>query len=228
MRMGAGGLLKEISSRPQPRDPKEGSEMPKARTIAAVILAAGQSHRMGRANKLLADMDGVPMVRRVTEAVLKSRASPVYVVTGHENAAVEQALSGLAVTAVPNPHYADGLSTSVKAGLSVLSGTSVDGALICLGDMPLVSSGILDRLIAAFDPDEGRSICVPTSHGKRGNPVLWSARFFPEMMQVSGDMGAKALIAENEESVCEVDVSDDAIFTDIDTPEALDAVTRRS
>ena len=220
MRMGAGGLLKEIASRPQPRDREAAPK--RAPRIAALVLAAGQSRRMGKANKLLADIDGTPMVQRIVDAALASKADRVVVVTGHEGELVRAALDGLNVEFVDNPDFADGLSTSLRRGLSALDET-IDGALVCLGDMPQVSAGLLDRLIAAFDPIEGRAICVPVMQGKRGNPVLWGAQFFDQMTGVSGDVGARHLIGEFAEAVCEVEAGDTGVLTDIDTPEALAA-----
>jgi molybdenum cofactor cytidylyltransferase len=100
-----------------------------------------------------------------------------------------------------------------------------DGALICLGDMPLVAGPLLDRLIDAFDPDEGRAIAVPTFNGKQGNPMLWAARFFPAMAALSGDVGARHLAAENQDAVVEVEMGDDAVLRDFDTPETLESLT---
>ena len=192
--------------------------------IAALVLAAGQSRRMGKTNKLLAPVDGAPMVIRVVDAALASGAAPVVVVTGHEADQVKEALTGKNVTIHNNPDYTAGLSTSLRIGLKALPG-DVDGALVCLGDMPRVTAKHLGKLIAAFDPDEDRAICVPTKDGKRGNPVLWSTRFFPEMEQITGDVGARHIIGENVELVCEVPMEDDAIFLDLDTPEALRGAT---
>lgn len=219
--MGAGGLLKEIAARPQPRERgAPGSPGPRAPRIAALLLAAGQSRRMGPVNKLLADIDGAPMVRRVAETLAASAAERPVVVTGHEAARVRAALDGLDVGFAHNPDYAQGLSTSLRRGLAALGG-GVDGALVCLGDMPAVRAADIDRAIAAFDPGEGRAIVVPTARGKRGNPVLWGARFFPQMAAVSGDVGARHLIGENAEWVCEVAVDDDGVLRDIDTAGAL-------
>jgi molybdenum cofactor cytidylyltransferase len=225
MRLGAGGLLKEIPTRPQPRAGSETSPAvaPQAPRIAAVVLAAGRSSRMGTANKLLADVDGAPMVRRVVDAALASDARPVVVVTGNDQGKVQAVLRGCKVSFVHNPAYADGMSSSLQAGLAALPG-KVDGALICLGDMPLVTPAVLDRLIAAFNPLEGRAICVPTWNGKRGNPVLWARRFFSEMAEIAGDVGAKHLIGEHADLVAEVAMPDDGILTDIDTPESLAAL----
>ena len=111
-----------------------------------------------------------------------------------------------------NPDYAEGLSTSLRAGLGKLD-AAVDGALVCLGDMPQVGAEQLDALIAAFDPVEGRSICVPVVGGKRGNPVLWGAEFFAQMGGVAGDVGARHLIGENAEVLCEVPADGDGVLS---------------
>ncbi len=223
MLMGAGGLLKEITGRPQPREGHP-EHIIATNKIAAVVLAAGQSRRMGKDNKLLAPVDGAPMVAKVVAAARSSAADPVVVVTGHQVDQVATALRGSGATLHHNPDFAAGLSTSLRVGLAALPG-DVDGALICLGDMPRVTAAHMDKLIAAFDPEEGRAICVPTKDGKRGNPILWSARFFPDMERVAGDVGARHIVGENADLVCEVPIEDDAIFLDLDTPEALRAVT---
>lgn len=220
MSMGLGGLLKEIPTRPQPRE--GGSIAASSPRIAALILAAGKSSRMLGPNKLLMDVGGKPMVAHIVEAALESSARPVIVVTGNAEAEVRAALSGRAVTFVHNPDYAGGLSTSLRAGLSALP-DDTDGALVCLGDMPDIRSAHLDRLIAAFDPEEGRTICVPTVAGKRGNPVLWGREWFAAMMEVKGDTGAKHLIGENADAVCEVPMPDDAALKDIDTQSEFEA-----
>lgn len=224
--MGVGGLLKEIVSRPQPRAGASAMESQGARrepSVAAVVLAAGRSTRMG-SNKLLEKVGGVPMVRLVVEAALASRARPVHVVTGHQADAVAAALAGLPVTLVANAAFASGLASSLKAGIASLSGTACDAAVVMLGDMPRIEGRHVDRLIAAFAPKEGRSIVVPVRADKRGNPVLWSAELFPEMLEVAGDTGARHLIGQHAESVAEVDLDTDAIFLDVDTPDVLAAV----
>jgi len=216
--MGVGGLLTEIPTRPQPRDERP-AEAPRMPRIGAIVLAAGLSSRMG-SNKLLATVRGKPMVRHAVEAALGSAASPVVVVTGNGGAEVRSALAPLEPLFVDNPDFSRGLSTSLKCGLKALP-ADCDGALVLLGDMPDVSPALLDRLVAAFDPEENRAICVATRHGKRGNPVLWARRFFPEMLAIEGDVGARHLVGQYGELVCEVEAADDAPLTDIDTPEML-------
>jgi molybdenum cofactor cytidylyltransferase len=226
MRMGSGGLLAEIPSRPLPRAEATPATGPKSETktqgprIGALLLAAGQSRRMGGPNKLLAEIDGVPMVARVARRLLASRAQPIIAVLGNQADVVDATLGKLPVERVRNPDFAVGLSTSLKRGIAALP-SDLDGVIVCLGDMPLISGRHLDRLIAAFNPLEGRAIIVPTRRGKRGNPVLWSKRFFSEMAELAGDVGAKHLIGEHAELVAEVEMDDDAVLVDIDTPEAL-------
>jgi molybdenum cofactor cytidylyltransferase len=217
--LGVGGLLMEIVTRPQPRKEPQ----PSGRNIAALVLAAGRSSRMGGPNKLLAEIGGRPLVRIVAEAALASRARPVIVVTGHQRERVEAALDGLPVRFVHNPDFADGLGTSLKAGIGALP-AEADGVIVCLGDMPQVDAALIDRLIGAFDPDKGALAVVPTIDGMRGNPVVWSRRFFPDLMAVEGDVGARHLIGRYPEAVAEVPLTGRAALTDIDTPEALEAV----
>ena len=218
--LGVGGLLMEIVTRPQPRAE---ATPEKGRNIAAVVLGAGRSSRMGGPNKLLAEIGGRPLLRIVVEAALKSRARPVVVVTGHQRERVEAALEGLPIKLVHNPNYAEGLGTSLKAGIAALA-AEVDGAIVCLGDMPQVDSAMIDRLIGALDPDNGALVAVPSIDGKRGNPVVWSRRFFPDLMAVEGDVGARYLIGRYPEAVVEVPLNGTAALTDVDTPEALEAV----
>jgi molybdenum cofactor cytidylyltransferase len=180
---------------------------------------------MGGPNKLLAELGGKPLVRIVAEAALASKAKGVIVVTGHQAGLVEKALQGLKVRFVRNPDFAEGLASSVKAGVAAVA-NDADGAVICLGDMPMISAQLIDHLIEAFAPDRGNLIAVPVSDGRRGNPVLWSRRFFNELMTLDGDIGARHLIAKHNEAVAEVPVEGDAAFLDIDTPEGLEVARR--
>ena len=218
--MGVGGLLMEIVTRPQPR---EEPAPEKGRHVAAVVLAAGRSTRMGAVNKMLAEIGGKPLVRIAAEQAVASRAKPVIVVTGHEREKVETALSGLPVRLVHNPDFADGLGTSLKAGIAAVP-DEADAAIVCLGDMPQVDAALINKLVSAFDPERGALIVVPSIDGRRGNPVVWSRRFFHDLMSVQGDIGARHLIGTYAEAVVEVPVVGEAALTDVDTPESLSAV----
>jgi molybdenum cofactor cytidylyltransferase len=219
MRMGVGGLLQEIPSRPQPRDLEHAPL--RAPRIGALVLAAGLSSRMGT-NKLLQEWRGKPLLRWTVEAALASDAHPVIVVTGNESKKIEDALHGLDVQFAHNRDYRNGLSTSLKAGLAALP-ESADGIAVLLGDMPEVSTNLINRMISAFSPPDNRMICIATHEHRRGNPVLWGRMFFPEIAELTGDEGAKKLLRAHEDLVCEIE-TDGAVLRDIDTPEALAAL----
>ena len=221
MGMGVGGLLKEISSRPQPRDATP-SPTPRALRVAAIVLAAGRSSRMG-ANKLLMPIKGEAMIARTVDAVLASPARPVIVVTGNAAPEIEAALAPRDVRFTHNPHFADGLSTSLRAGIAAVP-KDVDGVLICLGDMPAVGSTAIAKLVGAFNPAEGRAIVLPTYRSKRGNPVLFARSLFGEVAAGPGDVGAKQIVAEHEDVVCEVEMEDAGVLADADTPAAFAAL----
>ena len=175
MDMGAGGLLKEIPSRPEPREGGEATPQ-RAPKIAGILLAAGKSTRMG-SEQASTPISGKPMIRHSAEALLASSAAPVLVVTGHERQGIEAALKGLNVRFIDNPAYASGLASSLKAGLAGVP-KDADGVVVALGDMPLVAGRHVNRLIAAFNPVERRTIIVPVHGGERGNPVLWGRQYF--------------------------------------------------
>ena len=192
--------------------------------VTCVVLAAGSSTRMGGPNKLLELVDDVPMVVTVVRTALASRADEVLVVTGEDRERVETCLSGLPVCLLWNPDHTEGLSTSLRAGVSVLpKGTRA--VAICLGDMPLVRPSHIDTLIRAFLADPDGSILVPTWQGKRGNPVLWTVDLLPEIGTLTGDVGVKALMDRHPTKVREVPVHESGILTDVDTPEALEKLT---
>ena len=218
MDMGVGGLLMEIPTRPTPRESTDVKPKQEPQ-IAAVVLAAGKSTRMGT-NKLLKPVKGKPMIRQTVETVLQSRALPVLIVTGHDASRIREALEGLDVSFVHNTHYDAGLSTSLSAGVAGLP-PKIDGVLMMLGDMPLVPVTTLNKLIAAFDPQEGHSICLPVYQGERGNPVLWGRQHFLELQGLKGDRGAKVLLVVNSDHVVEVPVGNEGVLTDFDTPDSL-------
>jgi molybdenum cofactor cytidylyltransferase len=194
--------------------------LPEAAPVGLIVLAAGRSTRMGGDNKLLCDVGGEPMVRRVAATALASRARPVHVVVGHQGAQVKAALAGLDVTCIDNPDYASGLSSSLKAGIASLPKQLV-GALVVLGDMPSIHVADLERLLEVFDAAAARAIVVPVHNGQRGNPVLWPADLFAQLMQLAGDAGARQLFASHAERIAEVTLEHAAVLMDVDTPESL-------
>jgi molybdenum cofactor cytidylyltransferase len=218
--LGVGGLLEE-APRPSPRERADAPPQP----VAAIVLAAGRSSRMG-ANKLLAELDGVPLVRHATVAALASAARPVVVVVGNEAARVRAALAGLEVIFVDNPDFATGMASSLRAGVAAVPEAA--GALVCLGDMPRVTAAHLAALLGAFaEAHDDGAIVVPTCDRKRGNPVLWGRGRFAEIADLTGDVGARALIERHPAAVHWVALDDPAILVDVDTPDALASLRGR-
>lgn len=212
--MGVGGLLMEIGSRPRPRELlRDGAA---GFRPAAILLAAGRSTRMGSENKLLAAIDGQPMVRHAAQAA--EQAGRVICVTGHEASSVREALSGLDITFAHNPAFAEGLSASLRAGIRALA-PDVTHAVILLGDMPGVTPAMIARLADAAR-ENPRAIIAATANGRRGNPVVWPKAFFEQLMAVSGDKGARDILEENAGLVVSIEIGE-AASLDIDTPEAL-------
>ncbi|MCB1539648.1 MAG: nucleotidyltransferase family protein [Rhodoblastus sp.] len=197
--------------------------------VAAIVLAAGRSTRFSGgaagATKLVAEIDGAPLVRHAVNAALGSGARPVIVVTGHARDEVMAALAGLDVREARNADYAQGIASSVKAGLAALP-QSVDGALIFLADMPRVTASLARRLIGAFVADPGVDAVAPLVEGRRGNPVLLARRCFPAAMRLAGDEGARKLLASGAR-VTEIVSASEGAALDIDTPETLAALRGR-
>ncbi|MGH6866210.1 MAG: nucleotidyltransferase family protein [Methyloceanibacter sp.] len=186
--------------------------------IAAIVLAAGRSARMAARHKLLQPLDGKPIVCHVAGTALASGADPVIVVTGSEAPRIAEALGDLSVTIANNAAFEQGLSTSLRAGLAALP-PGIDGAIMLLGDMPRVGISVLRALMAAFG--SAGDICVPVNEGRTGNPILWGRRYFHEMMRITGDFGAKPLLARHKARMIEVEVGSSGIFADVDTAEDL-------
>jgi molybdenum cofactor cytidylyltransferase len=225
--MGVGGLIKDISHRWRMRE--QGNLIEQFQTphkVAALVLGAGRSSRMGEQNKLLATVGGVPMLQRVVDAALQAELVSTTVVTGCQATEVKRLLQGRDVRLVHNPDYRQGIAGSLKLGLSSLD-TDIDGVLVLLADMPFIQAVHLNELIAEFNPATERDIVAPIREGRLGNPIIWSARYIPAMMKLRGDRGARPLLDEFAANVWEVPMGDDAIFMDVDTPEALADANRR-
>ncbi len=219
MDMGAGGLLAEIKSRPQPREGQTSSMS--APRIAAVVLAAGLSSRMG-SNKLLTDLNGQALIQRTIERLSKAAIDEIIIVTGHQAEDIQAVLKNHKLRFVHNADYAKGLSTSVRVGIAAAQ--EFDAAFVCLGDMPLIEAEDLNRMIAAFNVAEGRSLVAPVFGRKLGNPVLWGQEYFSDLKALTGDRGARSLIESRRDQIVEIAVTHDGILLDADTPEALEEI----
>jgi molybdenum cofactor cytidylyltransferase len=191
-------------------------EKPTAK-IAGLVLAAGVSRRAGPVNKLLVDIDGRAMVAVTTASTLAAGLDPVVVVTGFEAPAIEAAVADLNVRCIHNPEYQEGMAAAIRHGVAALD-EDVAAVMICLGDMPWVKPETLKALTDAFNSAQGREICRPVMSDKPGNPVLFARRFFPALVTLQGDRGAKAVIQEHSQVVADVAVDDPGIFKDLDVP----------
>lgn len=218
--LGVGGLLMEIPSRPLPRESV--SVEPRPITVGAVLLAAGRSSRMGEdgRHKLLAEFEGVPLVRRVAERALDAVAGPVVAVIGHRGAEISACLEGLPLTIRDNPDFSTGMASSIRCGLAAEGMGDMDGVMILLADMPGVGSGDLKALLSAFRQAKGHAIVRAVSAGKRGNPVILPRSTFSAVMQLEGDIGARAIIESAGLDVIDVELGEGARL-DVDTPEAV-------
>lgn len=188
--------------------------------VAALVLAAGSSKRMGSENKLLADMGGINMLNLTLSHLKASNAAGIHVVVGYEAELVRRSVKFNDVVFIHNPYYEKGLSTSLVKGIAALP-RDIDGAVICLGDMPYVAAGTVNRLIDAFEISKGRTICVPFFENKRGNPVLFPVELFSEMKSMKYDKGARSLIKKYADRISPVNIKSSEILKDIDTPDQL-------
>jgi molybdenum cofactor cytidylyltransferase len=191
--------------------------------VSALLLAAGESRRMGAANKLLLEVGGEPLVRRAARVLLASALEEIVVVLGHEQARVAAALEGLALSTVVNPDYAQGQMSSVHAGLSAL-GASADGVMICLADQPLITPADLEALIRAFAGRGAKSIVVPLFEGRRGNPIVLAHEHRAAILGAGRNLGCKHLVKRNPELVLSVEWANDHVVRDLDSEHDLRAL----
>ena len=204
------------------------------RSTAAIILAAGSSSRMGAGrHKLLLPLNDRPVLAHVMDAALASQARPIIVVLGHQAKQVRAQLARYstdsAITYVENPDYLQGMSTSMRMGLAYLQTHSdtevanVDSALIMLGDQPLISAHILDILIDTWHTT-GQRIVAPLYDGKRGNPTLFAASLFPELLEVTGDEGGRSVVERHRQELATIELGNAVANYDVDTWEAYQHV----
>ncbi|WP_256687643.1 nucleotidyltransferase family protein [Halococcus qingdaonensis] len=189
-------------------------------TVVGVLLAAGGSSRFGERNKLLAEIDGEPLVRRAARTLLDSRVSRVVAVLGHQSSTVSDALADFDVAFVANDAYERGLSTSVERGARVAADGDADAAIFLPGDMPFVESATVDLLVDCFAGGVADAVAA-TYEGQRGNPVLFGADHFDALCVVEGDVGGRDILLDDGVLL---DTDDAGVVTDIDTQDDLERV----
>lgn len=186
--------------------------------ITAIVLAAGESRRMGTRNKMKLKINGQELIRQTVSTVLGSSINNVIVVTGYQPEVVRSSLAGLPVAKVHNKNYRQGQMSSVHKGLEEIK-YSCDGIMVCLGDQPLLNSDDIDCLVNAFGQRTYGSILVPTYKGQRGNPVILSYEHRNQILKGKNNLGCRKLIEKNPESVYTLEMENDHVITDIDSPE---------
>ncbi|MFM2099828.1 MAG: hypothetical protein RLZZ366_1367 [Pseudomonadota bacterium] len=185
--------------------------------VGAIILAGGLSRRMGR-NKLLEQISGKPMLLHVVDAIAEAGFDPPMIALGHEASEISRILGKDSYQPVIVDDFSKGIAHSLRATIKEIP-ASWDAVFICLGDMPWVSATLLRSMAAVAETDR---ILIPTSGGRRGNPVLWGRAFFGELQSLIGDFGGKQLFAHFEDTIVEFETSDLAIHRDIDTISQLE------
>ena len=190
--------------------------VPGSGLIHAVILAAGPSLRFGKSNKLLFEVDGRPMLQRVVEAVMAGGVDKTVVVTGADYALVTSLLRGYGVKLVRNERWPEGMGTSLAKGVEALDRENCEGILVCLGDLPFLSSGMVRRVIGVFRQQDCERIVVPKVKGRRGHPVIFPGSYGMELGKLAGDEGARTILNSERENLTEVEVHSPEIFQDVD------------
>ena len=195
--------------------------------ISAVILAAGESRRMGKQNKLLLPIGGEALLVKLVASVCASDVGQVLVVIGHEAEKIRRELNELPLNFVYNPNFSEGMTTSIKYGVKVVS-HECDGLLICLGDMPFINTSEINKLIHAYVKNRIKGeglIVVPVFKRQRGNPVLFSIEFRNDILEHKKESGCKEVIMKNSDSVMEIEMDDEKMLLDVDTMEDYQSVS---
>ena len=229
MKMGVGGLLMEIPTRPQPRNKPESSATAKL-PVDILVLAAGRASRMSlpaeggvervtAPHKLLAEFDGVPLIRKSAAMALQAGGRDVHVVVGYRADKMRTALNGLDVNVIDNPDFDDGMATSLRRGVSALKDGAV-GVLVVLADMPALGAEHLKKLLGAFAKAGGSCVVRTMSGEVRGNPVILPRETFEALSALEGDVGARHVVAASGLPNIDVDIGDAALL-DVDTQEAV-------
>ena len=195
--------------------------------ISAIVLAAGESKRMGRPKQMLA-WQGETLLRHVLENLINSNADEIILVLGHEAEAISKSLTEFQIKIVINPDYNQGMASSLRQGLLAMDPRS-EAFLVLLADQPGIGPEIINRVIRDFQrADPRRGIVRPVYRGLRGHPVLIGVRYLQEALQLQGDMGARQILMNHPEDIIEIEVTQDVVLKDIDTPEEYQKYMKRA
>ena len=194
--------------------------------IAAVVLSAGESRRMGRPKALL-PIGGVTFLEQIVSAFKSSKVGDIIVVLGHDAEAIRPKIAHLPVTFVINPDYARGQLSSLHVAIRALEKKQADGILVHLVDQPFLDAGLVNRMIDRFYESK-KAIVVPAHKGRRGHPVLFSRRLFQELLDAPLDQGAKTVVQAHPQETLEIETDDERVALDIDTPDEYERYVGRN
>lgn len=197
-----------------------------ANRVAGIVLASGMSTRFGTDNKLLAPVGGIPVIRRTVRAYVDAGLDPLLIVVGHESIEVERLLHPLPLHFIHNPKFKLGQSRALIRGLEALP-ECAEAAVIGVGDQPFLSFGVIRSLVDRYEQLKPLLV-VPRYGGHRGNPILFDRRLFPELLSVRGDQGGRAIVERHRAAIEWIEVDDETVGRDIDTPVDLDEANRES
>jgi len=184
--------------------------------IVAIILAAGDSKRFGSENKLLVEINGGAILKRVVQAVTGSSVDKTIVVTGEDHELIQSLLSGYDVEFVQNKNWLNGMGASLAVGVGAVKGDVYEGILVCLGDLPQLKRESINKIIDAFVENRGEKIIIPEHKGRRGHPVLFPINLHSELSQLKGKAGAKVIIQQTKPLV--IQSASSGIYRDVDLP----------
>ena len=187
--------------------------------ISAILLAAGQSKRMNGHNKLIKEIQGIPLIKHSIKNILSSSIDELIIVLGHQKEIIEKIIDkDKKIKVVFNKNFKDGMASSIKLGLNSLS-EKTDFFFVCLGDMPMINSDIYNLMIECKNQKE---IIVPTYDGKQGNPVLFAKSLKDKIMTIEGDNGAKKIFEQNKNRIFNIEIKNQSILKDFNTLESFD------
>jgi len=185
--------------------------------VSAILLAAGESRRMGQLNKLALLVNGVPLLQRTVLTLLQARLREVVVVVGHEQHSVHSMLDGMPVRIVSNDRYQEGQMTSVYCGMQALQ-EPCEGVMVCLADQPLLEPQDINLLVDHF-LSKPAAVLVPTYQGQRGNPIILASQHRADILNGERNLGCKRFIEKNPDLVTTLEFDNDHVIFDLDTPE---------
>ena len=217
--MGAGGLLMEIASRPLPRALAK-SVRKREKKVMGVILAAGNSTRMGKDNKLLRNIGTAPLIRNTAIEMLKSDLDKCSIVLGYQSDKVADVIKDLNINLILNPLWKEGQASSLRVAINSLDSTYSD-LLIMLGDLPGIKSSHINSIIEEHLLTDNRKskITIPSFKGQKGNPIIWGRSFFHDLSNLEGDVGGRVLFGQHPAAINLIEMDDPSVVTDTDTPE---------